>query len=309
LAADGFMPRWMQNRGDRLVYNGGILVLAVISSLVVIAFRADEIAMLPLYALGVMLSFTLSQYGMYRLMGRIAHLKPGEKLKTKVTEVHYEKGIWWKRGVKGLGALVTLVVFLILLATKFVEGAWIVALAIPGLVFLFRAINEHYKAVALNLTTQGFAPEQMREIADVVIVPVAGIHRGTLRALRYARKISNNVQAVSIVTNEEMKEKLRSRWAQFPEVTNAIRLVMIDYEYRDILTPLVDYIEEATEHDYCNQLVTVLIPEFVPESLPAQLLHNQTANLLRNRLKRHDNIVLIDVPYLVRDENRDRSDL
>jgi hypothetical protein len=258
--------------------------------------------MLPLYSLGVMLSFTLSQFGMFRLMGRISHLKPGEFIHTLVTTVHYEKGTWWKRGVNGLGAIVTGIVFIILIATKFVEGAWIIVLAIPALVYLFRAINQHYAEIAMNLNTRDFAPEQMRDIADVVIMPVADIHKGTLRALRYARKISSNVQAVCIVTDARMKEKIETRWARFPEITSDIQLVMIDYEYRDILTPLVKYIEDATENAYCNQLVTVLIPEFISESWVTQLLHNQTAGLLRSRLKRHDNIVLIDVPYLVRHE-------
>ena len=299
LANDGFMPRWMQNRGDRLVYNGGIISLAVISSLIVIVFRADEIAMLPLYALGVMLSFSLSQFGMFRLMGRISHLKPGETLKTKVTTVHYESGTWWKRSLNGVGAAVTFVVLIILIATKFMEGAWLVVLAIPLLVLMFRSIRNHYKTVADSLTTCDFAPHQMREIADVAILPVAGVHRGTLRAMRYAKRISNNVRAVCICTDDNMKAKIEAQWSRFPEVTDGIELVLIEYDYRDILTPLVKYVEDATRHDYTNQLVTILIPEFVPENRTAQFLHNQTANLLRSRLKRQDNIVIIDVPYLV----------
>ena len=299
LANDGFMPRWMQNRGERLVYNGGILTLAVISSVVVLVFRADEIAMLPLYALGVMLSFTLSQFGMFRLMGRISHLKPGETFKTHVTTVHYETGTWWKRGLNGFGAAVTCVVFFILIATKFMEGAWLIVLAIPLLAFMFRGIKRHYTAVANSLTTRDFAPSQMREIADIAILPVAGVHRGTLRAMRYAKRISTNVRAICVYTSPEMKESFERQWARFPEVTDGIQLVMIDYEYRDILTPLENYIEDVTRRDYPNQLVTVLIPEFVPKHQSAQFLHNQTANLLSSRLRRHDKIVIIDVPYLV----------
>lgn len=300
LAKDGFMPRWMQNRGERLVYNGGIITLAIISSMVVIAFQADEIAMLPLYALGVMLSFSLSQFGMYKLMGRISHLRPGESLKTKVTTVHYEKGVWWKRGLNGMGAAVTFVVLLVLIATKFAEGAWLVVLAIPLLVMTFRKVNEHYANVAQSLSTRDFAPEQMRDIADVVILPIAGVHRGTLRALRYAKRISPHVRAVCVCTNEERKIRIQERWDQFSELTTGVDLVMIDYEYRDILSPLVNYIEKVENEEFLDLLVTVLIPEFVPEHRAANLLHNQTATMLRSRLKRHDNIVLIDVPYLVR---------
>ena len=300
LAKDGFMPRWMQNRGDRLVYNGGIITLAVIASVVVIVFRADEIAMLPLYALGVMLSFTLSQAGMFRLMGRIAHLKPGETLKTQVTTVHYEKGTGWKRALNGFGSIVTLVVLVILVATKFLEGAWIVVLAIPALVYGFQAMQRHYAAVAAHLSTQTFASHEMRDIADVAIVPVAGVHRGTLRALRYASRISDNVRAITICTNEEIKEKIRQKWEQFPEVTEGIEFNLVEYEYRDILTPLVDYILEAAEKEFPGLLVTVVIPEFMPESTGARFLHNQTANLLRSRLRCYDEIVVVDVPYLVR---------
>ncbi len=299
LAKDGFMPRWMQNRGERLVYTGGILTLASIAAVVVIIFRADEIAMLPLYALGVMLSFTLSQFGMFRLMGRISHLKPGETLQTKVTTVHYESGTWWKRGLNGFGALVTGVVFLILIATKFTEGAWIVVLAIPLLVMGFRTIHRHYDHVATNLTTQDFTPDKMHAIADVAIVPVAGVHRGTLRALRYARRISPNVRAISICTDDAMCDRMRERWEKFPEVTAELELVIINYEYRDILTPLKTYIEDAVNKEFPNQLVTVLIPEFVPEHAAYRFLHNQTARQLQSDLRRQENIVIIDVPFPV----------
>ena len=131
LAQDGYMPRWMQNRGDRLVYNAGIIMLALVSCFIVILFRANEIAMLPLYALGVMLSFFLSQTGMFRLMGRISRLKPGETARTNVTTIHYEKSAKWKRIMNLAGAIITGIVFLILLVTKFLEGSWVVALLIP----------------------------------------------------------------------------------------------------------------------------------------------------------------------------------
>ena len=299
LAKDGFMPRWMQNRGDRLVFNSGILTLTVIASVVIIAFRADEIAMLPLYALGVMLSFTLSQAGMFHLMGRIAHLKPGETIKTQVTTIHYEKGVIWKRALNGIGAVVTFVVLLVLIATKFTEGAWLIVLALPAVVYGFRAINHHYKAVAKNLSTEMFNTQEMRDIADAVIVPVASIHRGTLRALRYASLWSENVCAISISTDEATKARLQAKWDEFPEITASIHLEIIDYEYRDILTPMVDYIIDAADNKYAGKLLTVVIPEFIPDSTAAKFLHNQTANLLRARLRKHDNVVIIDVPYLV----------
>ncbi|MBP7998777.1 MAG: APC family permease [Chloroflexi bacterium] len=299
LANDGFMPRWMQNRGDRLVYNGGIMTLSMLASILIIIFKADEIAMLPLYALGVMLSFTLSQFSMARLMGRIAHLKPGQHLRTLVTEIHYEKGVWWKRGVNFVGGAVTLIVLIILIATKFLEGAWAVVLAIPLLIFLFRAIKKHYETVAEALSTREIAAESLSDIADVVIIPIADVHRGTLRALKYAQRISRDVRAVCIITNPEQRERLQRRWDRFPEITGSLTLVCLDYEYRDIITPLENYIDQVNNQEFPDQLVTVIVPEFVPKSFGEQLLHNQTANFLRFRLRGQEDIVVIDLPFHV----------
>ena len=297
MAKDGFMPRWMQNRGDRLVYNGGIVTLAILASLIVIAFQGDEIRMLPLYALGVMLAFTLSQYSMSKLMSRIGHLKPGEVLHTNVTAVHYESGWRWKWAVNRFGSLVTGVVLLVLIATKFLEGAWVVVIAIPLLVLMFRTVNNHYKDVAESLSTRDMRMDELAEIADVVIVPVGDIHRGTLRALQYAQRISTNVRAVSICTSDEMRERIERRWMRFPAITNNVELVCIDYDFRDVLEPIVDYIEHVNNVEYPNQIITIVIPEFIPEEFFAQYMHNQTANFLRRRLRHHEDIVVIDVPY------------
>ncbi len=304
LARDGFLPRWMQNRGDRLVYNGGILTLALLASLIVLIFRADEIAMLPLYALGVMLSFTLSQFGMVRLMGKVGQLSPGQSMQTNVTRIHYEGGWRWKQALNLVGGVTTLIVLSVLLATKFIEGAWIIVLAIPLLVLLFRSINRSYQAVAEALTTRDLTSDQLSEIADVVIVPIADVHRGTLRAFRYALRISDDVRAVCIITDEATKERLQRRWERFPEITNQVQLVTIEYAYRDILTPLVEYIEKVNNVEFPGQLVNVVVPEFVPDSIPEQFLHNQTASLLRLRLRGQKDIVVIDLPYHVRAPGR-----
>jgi amino acid transporter len=297
LARDGFLPRWMTNRGDRLVFSSGILVLAFLSSLLVIIFQADEIAMLPLYALGVMLSFTLSQAGMVRLMGKVGRVPPGETHHTGETTIHYEPRWWLKRAINFFGAITTGIVLAVLIVTKFIEGAWVIALAIPLLVLLFRAIHHHYEEVREKLRLRSFSTADMLEVADVVIVPIADVHRGTLRALRYARRLAQDVRAVSIVTNPETKEAIQERLERFPEITGSERLVLLDYEFRDILRPLVEYIAKVRREEFPDQLVTVVIPEFVPESVSEQLLHNQTANLLRLRLRSIPNVVVIDVPY------------
>ncbi len=297
LAKDGFMPRWMQNRGDRLVYSSGIVVLAVISSIIVIAFHADEIAMLPLYALGVMLSFTLSQAGMSRLMGKVGRLKPGETAYTENTQIHYERTWRWKQALNVVGSITTGVVFIILVATKFVDGAWLVALAIPLLVAMFNVIHKHYQKVAHTLSTEDFSEDELVDVANVAIVPIADVHRGTLRALQYAKLLSTDVRAVCVATTPEIHERIERRWARFPKLTAGIELVIIDYDYRDVLTPLVDYVDRVNRLEFDEQLVTIVIPEFVPEDVLAQVLHNQTANILRRELRNREDVIIIDVPY------------
>lgn len=297
LAKDGYMPRWMQNRGDRLVYNGGILSLAVISSIIVVIFQADEIAMLPLYALGVMLCFSLSQFGMVRLMGKVGQLKPGQTFFTGITTIHYEKRWHWKWLVNFIGGLTTTLVLIILIITKFSEGAWVIVVMIPILYWMFVQIKAHYTDVAEALSTRNMTHEQIAEIADVVIVPIGDVHRGTLLAIQYAQKISEDVRAVCVTTSEVAKERIETRWSRFPEITDYAKLVCLDYEYRDVLTPLVDYISQVNKQEFSKQMITVVIPEFMPETFMGRLLHNQTANFLRFRLQSQKDIVVIDVPY------------
>ncbi len=297
LARDGYLPRWMTNLGSRLVYSSGIGVLAVVASLVVIAFKADEIAMLPLYAIGVMISFTVSQSGMVRLWGKIAAIPPGGELVTEATVLHAETGLGWKRLVNAVGAVTTAIVLVVLLVTKFTAGAWIIALALPALVFMFRGIKKHYIEVAEALRTRGLTTGDLTEIADIVLVPIGDVHRGTLRALKYARRMSRNVRAVMVATADTDKNKVLERWRRFPEITDDMDLVFIDYEYRDILTPLVEYIERVHHKEFPNLLTTVVLPEFVPRTTGEHLLHNQTANIIRFRLRAHEDIVVVDVPY------------
>jgi hypothetical protein len=283
--------------GARLVYSSGILVLAGVAALIVVIFDANEIAMLPLYALGVMLCFTLSQFGMVRLMGRIGRLQPGEAAKTDVTTIHYESGWRWKQAVNFIGGITTGIVFVILVLTKFLEGAWIVAVAIPGLVWMFYIVHRHYQRVSHALSTRELQEVDLEEVADVVIVPIADIHRGTLQALQYAKRISKDVRAVSVVTSQEMHDRVERRWKRFPNLTEGITLVLLDYDFRDILTPIVQYIEDVNNLEFPNQLTTIVIPAFVPETYLARFLHNQTANILRERLHGQKDVIIIDVPY------------
>jgi hypothetical protein len=234
---------------------------------------------------------------MFRLMGRIAHLKPGESLHTLVTEIHYESGVRWKRLVNALGAAVTFIVFVVLVTTKFLEGAWIVVVTIPLLVGVFLEVNRHYDRVASALRTRDMTDHDLTDVADVVLVPIGDVHRGVLRALKYARRLSDDVRAICITTSPEMRRRVEDRWSRFPELTEDVHLICIDYDYRDIMTPLVDYILRVNHEEFPEQLVTVVIPEFVAETLWERTLHNQTANSLRRALHQHHDLVVIDVPY------------
>ncbi len=299
LARDNFLPRWLQNRGDRLVFSAGIVTLAALSSLLVIIFHADEISMLPLYALGVMLCFSLSQAGMFHLMGRITHLKPGETLRTEVTVIHYEKNVKWKRTVNAVGSVVTFTVFLILLLTKFRDGAWIVAILIPTLVYTFYSVKKHYGLVSRTLSTKTFGPVDLSAVANVVVVPIADIHRGSLRAMQYARRLSDDVRVITIATDPEFKQQFLERWQRFPDITEGLKLELVEYDYRDVLTPIVRYIEHVNNREFPHELTTVVIPEFIPERFAARLLHNQTATRLRHLLRNYRDIVIIEVPFQI----------
>ena len=296
LARDKFMPRWMTNQGDRLVFNGGIITLAIISSIVVIIFQADEFAMLPLYAIGVMLSFTISQAGMVKLMSKVSKLKPGETLDTLETHLHHEKGWQWKRIVNALGALTTAIVFVVLVITKFAEGAWIIVLVIPLIIVMFYKIHDHYDNVADWLSTRTLEEREISDVADVVILPIGDVHRGTLRALQFAQKLSSDVRAIYVSTDPATKEAFMRRWNRFPALVEKANLIQIDYDYRDFLPPLIEYIEKVNNEEFPNESITVVIPEILTNTRISSILHNKTALMLRNRLRQALDIIIIEVP-------------
>jgi hypothetical protein len=167
---------------------------------------------------------------------------------------------------------------------------------------LFYAVRGHYDSVAASLSTRGLSDRDLTPMANVAIVPVADVHRGSLRALTYAKRISPDVRAVSIATAPEVRQRLLRRWRRFPELTEGIHLDIIDYDFRDIIEPLVEYIDRVNNQEFPGQLVTVVVPEFIPESLGARLLHNQTANFLRGRLRNQEDLVIIEVPYPIDEE-------
>jgi amino acid transporter len=286
LARVRYLPRQLTNLGDRLVFANGIITLAFLASVLVIVFGGLTHRLIPLYAVGVFLSFTLSQAGMVRHWHRLRG--PGWR---------------WKLVVNGLGAVTTGVVLAIVVATKFLHGAWIVILLIPLFVSMFRAVNRHYKAVAQQLSLEGLKPEAWKGLASrrrhKVIVPLSGVHRGTLKALRFARSLSKDVTAVVVDVDPPVTARVRERW---PTWGQNVPLVVLDSPFRSTVGPLLAYLDEADRHEPERGLAVVVLPEFVPARWWHQLLHNQTAQaikraLLYRRGETGKDHVIIDVPY------------
>ncbi len=302
IARDRFLPRWMTQIGGRLVYSTGIGVLSTLAIIVLGLFDGDEIRLLPLYAIGVFTSFTLSQFGMVRLWQRVSRLKPGETLHTGETTLHYERNWRWQAIPSLLGCLVTGIVFVILSATKFLEGAWMILLVMPLLVVLFLRIRHHYDHVAKNLSLAEVNSASLRNPADVAIVPVSSIHRGSLRAIKYALRFSANVRVVTVVLDAEEEASLRERWDAWQTVLQGAELIVLHAEFRNPVALLEHYITGVTTEEFPGLLVTVVVPEFIPDSKLAYILHNQTAAQLLMLLRRFEDVIVIDVPYHLRKE-------
>ena len=316
LAADRFLPRQLASRGDRLVFSNGILILSLLASGLIVLFRGDEQAMLPLYALGVFISFTLSQAGMVIHWRRLRRSDEAKRRIMDEEEIHRTEsgdtgavsheaerleaidrdatGNWLLSIlVNGIGATITFLVLIVIVTTKFTHGAWAVLLLIPLLVMMFRSIRKHYMEVARQLSTEGLAgPASIK--GHQVIVPISGIHRGVIYAFEYAKSIAaGNVTAVYVDFNEEATRKLREKWQTWGEGVN---LVVLQSPYRSLTRPLLRYIERATRQGE-NQMITVLLPEFVPAKWWHQLLHNQSSLLLKAALLFRKGVIVTSVPY------------
>lgn len=295
LGEDGFLPRQFAFRGSRLVYSRGIIVLALVACLLVIIFQASVNALIPLYAIGVFLSFTVAQAGMARRWRKSGHLAPSEELVGRGSTLRYEPGWRSKMVANGFGAFCTAVVMVVFAVTKFRDGAWIVLLLIPALVAGFSAIQRHYRhlAAALSLENYGAPPPIHRQR---VILPVSGVHRGTLAALRYARSLSDDVTAVHVSMDPAEAEKIQNKWDQWGE---GVRLVILESPYRLLLEPLLGYVQEIANQRQPNETITIVVPQFVPKHRWTNLLHTQAAFMLRLALLFRPGIVITDVPYQV----------
>lgn len=294
-ANDGFLPRQLTYRGSRLVYSWGIVTLALIASTLIIIFQASVTLLIPLYAIGVFLSFTLSQTGMARRWWKIGHLAPGEEIKEPGSILRYEAGWRFKMVINGFGAVCTLVVMVVFAATKFLDGAWIVLVLTPTLVTIFFAIHRHYKRLAANLSLEKYG-EPPRIARHRVIIPISGVHRGTLAALQYAEALSDDITAVHVSLDSAEAEKIKNKWELWG---GGMRLVILESPYRLLLEPLLRYLEEIIANRQPDETITVVVPRFVSRRWLSNFLHMQTATWLRLTLRFKPGIVITDVPYQV----------
>jgi amino acid transporter len=294
-AADGYLPRQLTYRGSRLVYSRGIIALAMIASGLIILFQASVTRLIPLYAIGVFMSFTLSQAGMSYRWWKSGRIKPGEELKERGSNLHYEKNWVFKMVVNGIGAVMTLVVTFVFGITKFSDGAWIIILVIPTLVVIFWSIHIHYRNLAkrLSLEHYGAPPRTSRHR---VILALGGVHRGTLEALRYSRMLSNDITAVHVSIEPEETEKLRKKWETWGD---GYRLVILASPYRLFIEPLLEYIEQIDDQRQPNEVITVVVPQFIPKHIWTEALHARTADTMRHALLNRSGIVITEVPYQV----------
>jgi amino acid transporter len=274
VARDKFLPRQFMNQGDRLAFSNGILALSVFAGILLLAYHGDTHQLIPLYMIGVFVSFTLSQAGMVLHWRRL-------------------KGRGWRTSaaINGFGALVTGIVLVIVSVTKGLEGAWIIILLIPCLVMLFRATRRHYDHVAAQLSVRNTAPEPRRH--NAVLVPISGIQQAVLGALGYARSLAEDVRAVYVDVDPAATAQIRSEW---PRWGGGTRLVTLDSPFRSLMEPLLEYIEAVQREDPAGY-VTVVLPEFIPARWWHHLLHNQRALLIKGALLFRPRVIVTSVPF------------
>jgi amino acid transporter len=274
LARDGYLPRQFMNQGDRLAFSNGIVGLSVFAGLLLLVFGGDTHALIPLYMIGVFVSFTLSQAGM------VIHWR---KLR--------DRGWKTSAAINGFGAVVTGVVLVIVAVTKLFEGAWIVLILIPVVIAVFKSTRTHYDHVAAQITLCGYAPQ--RRLHNTVIVPVGGLTRPVVEALRYGESLSDDVRAVYVEGQSGETAKIRLEWYMWG---GGADLVVLDSPYRSLLEPLLQYIDNV-QRQRPEDYVTVVLPEFVPVRWWQHLLHNQRALLIKGALLFRRNTVVTSVPF------------
>lgn len=294
-AGDGFLPRQLTSKGSRLVFDRGIVTLALFASVLVIGFKASVTGLIPLYAIGVFLSFTLSQTGMARRWWKSGHLKPGEKIIEPGSVVEYDRHWIIKLIVNTFGALCTAVVMIIFAVMKFKDGAWVVIILTPLLVFFFFSIHHHYKRVARQLSLETHRhPKPIKR--NRVIMPIGGVHNGTIKALKFAQTLSDDITAIHIGLDPKEAGRIEQKWSLWGESN---RLIILHSPYRTLIEPLVEYVDQISKTTMPNEIITIVVPQFNSKNIWNKYLHTRTAETLRKVLLNRDDIVIIEVPYQV----------
>jgi amino acid transporter len=278
LAKDRFLPRQLSSFGDRLVFSNGIMGLTIAASILIIMFKGSTHLLIPLYAVGVFLSFTLSQLGM------IVH--------------HYKyKDPHWKKGltINAMGAITTFVVLIVITVTKFVHGAWIIVVLIPSLVFFFKLIKRHYLAVGHQLARDTYHHDLniQSEKKYTAIVPISGIHPGVVMAVQYALTISDDVRICYVDVDRDATEKMQKVWEKWSQ---GLPLNILKSPYRSVLGPLLEYIDQV-HIDSGKEMVSVVVPEFITRHWYHQFLHNQMTLVLRTALRLKSGKVVTSIRY------------
>ena len=286
IAKDRYLPRQLTNLGDRLVFSNGILLLAGCVAALIILFDGDSHALIPLFAVGVFLAFTLSQAGMV---------------------VHWRKehGPGWqlKALINGIGALTTGITFLVVAVSKFAEGAWTIAVLVPALIYIFQRIHNHYVEIGPQLSVNKASLPLAPLPAPRVVIPVASVHVGTLAAIQFARSISKDITALYVELDPEQTEKFRELWRGF---CSDIRLEVVPSPYRSLLHPIMTYLEETDLAHADGQSAILVLPEFIPGVWWQNLLHNQTAWMIKlvvlyQRHRHGVGRVIVEVPFYLQD--------
>ena len=294
-AGDGFLPRQLTFRGSRLVYSRGIVTLSLLASALIVLFQANVTRMIPLYAIGVFLSFTLSQTGMARRWWKSGHLKKGEIIQEPGSTITFDRQWKIKLAINGFGAVCTFIVMIVFAVTKFMDGAWVIVVLVPLMVTVFFSIHHHYKRLAARLSLEQYSGS-IRIQRQRILVLLAGVHRGSLAALAYGRSLGPDVTAVHVSMDSAESARIREKWEKYGDGT---RLVILNSPYRLLLEPVLEYIEYLLSIRGPNEVLTVIVPQFVPSHWWENLLHNQTALLLRFSLMFKPGLVILDVPYQV----------
>ena len=276
MAKDKWMPHMFLSRGDRLVYQNGVLFLTLFAIILVIIFGGSTDRLIPIYAIGVYLGFTIAQVGLFRKHQR------------------ERTGNLGAMAIAGFGAVLTAVVVLVAAVSKFTEGAWVVVVLIPMLVLAFLRIHRHYEALADELHLDVTQAPTRREIT--VVVPIASVNRMTTEALSYAMSISRRVVAVNVAHSDEERCQIEKKWAAIDHDPN-LELVVLDSPYRSIVQPLMRYIDEQQQKQGGKDRLMVLIPEFVVGKYWQHSLHNQMAWVLRAALTARKDLVVAMLPY------------